>query len=465
MEVKYTHEKNIQVRLMSALILSRLQFALTISFHILFPAFSIGLSSYLVIIEGLWLKTGEKVYYQTARFFSKILALTFGMGIISGLAMAFQMGTNWAGFSKEVGPVLGVLFTLESLTAFFIEASFLGMMIFGWHLVSKRLHYFSTIMVCIGVILSAFWIMAANSWMHTPAGIIKDAGQFVVTSWWDVVFNPSSMSRFLHMILASYIATLMIIAMIAAYNLLRNKFQVFATKNLKLTLLCLGFLAPMQVIVGDIVGLKIHHFQPVKTAAIEGLWHTRIGAPLILFANISQDQRKNNFSFEIPKLASLINTHQLDGELIGLENVSKNDLPRVAVVFYSFRIMVGIGFLIILLNVLGIYFWHKKTLIQKAWYLRLLILSAPSGFIALLSGWFTSEVGRQPWVVYNFIKTKDLVSHVTSNQVLHGFIVILVTYGLIFGVGYMNFFLKIISNGPILKSRKRTIRSKDKMND
>jgi cytochrome d ubiquinol oxidase subunit I len=247
---------------------------------------------------------------------------------------------------------------------------------------------------------------------------------------------------------------------------LRKPFvQVFAIKNLKLTLLCLGFLAPMQVIVGDIVGLKIHHFQPVKTAAIEGLWHTRKGAPLILFANISQDKRKNNFSFEIPKLASLINTHQLDGELIGLENVSKNDLPRVAVVFYSFRIMVGIGFLIILLNVLGIYFWHKKTLIEKTWYLRLLILSAPSGFIALLCGWFTSEVGRQPWVVYNFIKTKDLVSHVTSNQVLHGFIVILVTYGLIFGVGYMNFFLKVINKGPILKSRKRTMRSKDKIND
>jgi cytochrome d ubiquinol oxidase subunit I len=438
---------------MSALLLSRLQFAFTISFHILFPAFSIGLATYLVMIEGLWLKTGQKVYYQTARFFSKILVLTFGMGIISGLAMAFQMGTNWAGFSKKVGPVLGVLFTLESLSAFFIEASFLGLMIFGWHLVSKRLHYFSTIMVCIGVTLSAFWIMAANSWMHTPAGIIYNAGQFMVTSWFDVVFNPSTMSRFVHMLLASYIATLMVIAMIAARHLQRNKFQSFALKNLKLALLCLSLFAPMQIVLGDIVGLKIHHYQPVKTAAIEGLWQTQKGAPLVLFANISQEKRKNSFSIEIPKLASLINTHQLNGKLIGLENISKNELPRVAVVFYSFRVMVGFGFLILLLNILGIYFWYKKTLIQKVWYHRLLILSAPSGFIALLTGWFTSEVGRQPWVVYNLIKTKDLVSHVTSQQVLHGFIVIFVTYGLIFGVGYMNFFFKIIKKGPILKSR------------
>lgn len=441
---------------MSALLLSRLQFALTISFHILFPAFSIGLSTYLVMIEGLWLKTGKKVYYQSARFFSKILALTFGMGIISGLAMAFQMGTNWAGFSKKVGPVLGVLFTLESLTAFFIEASFLGLMIFGWHLISRRLHFFSTIMVCVGVTLSAFWIMAANSWMHTPAGVIYNAGQFVVTSWVDVVFNPSTMSRFVHMLLASYIATLMVIAMISACHLLKNKFQVFAIKNLKLTLLCLSFLAPMQIVLGDIVGLKIHHFQPVKTAAIEGLWHTQKGAPLVLFANISQEKRKNSFSIEIPKLASLINTHDFNGQLIGLENIPKKELPRVAVVFYSFRIMVGFGFLIILLTFLGVYLWYKKTLIKKSWYHRLLILSAPSGFIALLTGWFTSEVGRQPWVVYNLIKTKDLVSHVTSDQVFHGFIVILVTYGLVFGVGYMNFFLKIVKKGPILKSRKKS---------
>lgn len=441
---------------MSALLLSRLQFALTISFHILFPAFSIGLSTYLVIIEGLWLKTNKKVYYQSARFFSKMLALTFGMGIISGLAMAFQIGTNWAGFSKKVGPVLGVLFTLESLTAFFIEASFLGLMIFGWHLVSKRLHYFSTIMVCIGVSLSAFWIMAANSWMHTPAGMIYHIDQFIVTSWFDVIFNPSTISRFLHMILASYIATLMVVSMISARYLLRNEFRAFATKNLKLVLVCLILCAPTQVILGDIVGLKIHQYQPVKTAAIEGLWHTQKGAPLVLFANISQEQRKNTFSIEIPKLASLINTHNLNGQLVGLENISKNDLPRVAVVFYSFRMMVAFGLYIILLNLFGMYFWHKKNLMQKTWYHRLLVLSAPSGFIALVTGWFTSEVGRQPWVVYNLIKTKDLVSNVDPNSVFRGFVVILVTYGLIFGVGYMHFFIKIIKNGPILKSRNRT---------
>jgi len=440
---------------MSALFLSRIQFALTISFHILFPAFSIGLSTYLVLIESLWLKTGKKLYYQTARFYSKILALTFGMGIISGLAMAFQMGTNWAGFSKKVGPVLGVLFTLESLTAFFIEASFLGLMLFGWHLVNKRLHIFSTIMVCIGVTLSAFWIMAANSWMHTPAGIIYEAGHFVVTNWIEVVFNPSTVSRFIHMLFASYIATLMVIAMVSAYNLLRNRFTSFAILNLKLALLLMTILAPMQVIIGDLVGLKVHHYQPVKTAAIEGLWYSQKGAPLILFANISQEKRQNSLSVQIPKFASLINTHDLNGYLVGMEGVPQSALPRVAVVFYSFRIMVGLGFLIIILTIMGIYFLVNKTLIKKDWYHRLLVWFAPSGFIALLTGWFTSEVGRQPWVVYNYIKTTDLVSKVSSKQVLNGFIVIFITYGLIFGFGYTTFLVKLIKKGPLIKVRKR----------
>lgn len=328
-------------------------------------------------------------------------------------------------------------------------------MLFGWHLISKRLHYFSTMMVCLGVTLSAFWIMAANSWMHTPAGVVYQNGQFIVTHWFDVVFNPSTLSRFTHMLLASYIATLMVVAMISAFHILRNKFQAFALKNLKLALLSLAILAPLQIVLGDIVGLKIHHYQPVKTAAIEGLWHTQKGAPLVLFAQISQEQRKNSFSIEIPKVASLINTHHLDGQLQGLETVTKEELPRVAVVFYSFRIMVGLGFLIILVTLLGLYFWRKGTLRRQNGYHRLLVISAPAGFVALLTGWFTSEVGRQPWVVYNFVKTKDLVSHVTSKQVFSGFIVIIVTYGLIFGLGYMTFFIKIIKKGPILKSRKR----------
>ncbi|NDH08667.1 MAG: cytochrome ubiquinol oxidase subunit I [Gammaproteobacteria bacterium] len=439
---------------MSALLLSRLQFALTISFHIIFPAFSIGLASYLVLIEGLWLKTRQKIYYRTARYFSKILALTFGMGIISGLAMAFQMGTNWAGFSKTVGPVLGVLFTLESLTAFFVEATFLGLMLFGWHLVSKRLHYFSTIMVCFGVNLSAFWIMAANSWMHTPSGVVFENGHFIVNNWLLVVFNPSALPRFTHMIIASYIATLMVIAMIAAFNLLRNRFQYFALKNLKLALFFLAIFTPLQIIVGDVVGLKIHHYQPIKTAAIEGLWETKNGAPLVLFANISQQERKNTYSVEIPKLASLINTHHLNGRLIGLNTVVRHELPRVAVVFYSFRVMVGLGFLMLMLSFLGLYYWRKNALTSSYWYHRLLIICAPSGFIALLTGWFTSEVGRQPWVVYGLVKTHDVVSQVSPTQVLNGFIVIIMTYGLIFGIGYLSFFVKMIKKGPVIKSRK-----------
>lgn len=439
---------------MTALLISRLQFALTISFHIIFPAFSIGLATYLVIIEGLWLKTNQKTYYRSARYFSKFLALTFGMGIISGLAMAFQMGTNWSGFSKTVGPVLGVLFTLESLTAFFVEASFLGLMLFGWHLITRRLHYFATIMVCFGVTLSAFWIMAANSWMHTPTGVSYQNGRFIVQDWWAVVFNPSTLPRFTHMLIASYIATLLVIAMIAAVNLIKHRYPCFALKNLKLALMFLAILAPLQIILGDWVGLKIHHHQPIKTAAIEGLWKTQKGAPLVLFAHISQKDRKNSYAIEIPKLASLINTHHLDGELMGLDVVADDELPRVAIVFYSFRIMAGLGFFIVLLTGLGLYFWRKKCLAQVIGYHRLLILAAPSGFAALLTGWFTSEVGRQPWVVYGLIKTKDLVSHVSAQEVLNGFIVIIVTYGLIFGVGYLSFFFKMVNKGPVLKLRK-----------
>lgn len=440
---------------MSALLLSRLQFALTISFHILFPAFSIGLATYLVVIEGLWLKTGKKVYYQSARYFSKILALTFGMGIISGLAMAFQMGTNWSGFSRTVGPVLGVLFTLESLTAFFVEATFLGLMLFGWHLLSRRLHFISTVMVCIGVTLSAFWIMAANSWMHTPAGVTFQGNQFSVINWFEVIFNPSTLSRFAHMMIASYIATLMVIAMIAAVHVRQRKFDAFALKNLKLSLGFLAILAPLQIVMGDIVGLKIHQYQPVKTAAIEGLWRSQSGAPLILFANISQKEQKNSHVIAIPKLASLINTHHLDGTLTGLEAVPSEELPRVAVVFYSFRIMVGLGFLIVMITFLGLYFWWKKSLTNQHWYHRMLTVVAPSGFIALLTGWFTSEVGRQPWVVYGLVKTSDVVSPLSQQQVRNGFIVIIITYGLIFGVGYLSFFVRMVKVGPVMKSRKR----------
>tara|TARA_B110000879_G_scaffold211268_1_gene303431 strand:- start:881 stop:2209 length:1329 start_codon:yes stop_codon:yes gene_type:complete len=435
--------------------LSRLQFAFTITFHIIFPAFSIGLVTYLVIIEALWLRTGRKLYYRTARYLSKILALTFGMGIISGLAMAFQMGSNWSGFSELVGPVLGVLFTLESLTAFFVEAVFLGVMLLGWRLVSKQTHFISTLMVCLGVTLSAFWIISANSWMHSPAGTLFSNNQFTVVNWFDVIFNPMLPSRFIHMLIASYIATLMMIIMIAAVNLLKKRYQEFALTNLKLSLILMTLLMPLQIVIGDWVGIKVHHYQPIKTAAIEGLWHSQEGAPLILIAKINQDKRNNERVIAIPKLASFINTHSFNGHLQGLDTVTDDALPKVSIVFWSFRFMVGLGLIMLMTSFVGTYYAVKKSGVYPRWFLKLSIYTSPSGFIALLTGWFTSEAGRQPWVIYGLVKTKDVVSAVSLSSVYKGFAIIIITYGLIFGVGYISVLKRLISNGPAIGRSKK----------
>ena len=434
--------------MLSGLVLSRLQFAITISFHILFPAFSIGLATYIACCEGLWLKTQREVYYRSCRFFSKILALTFGMGIISGLAMEFQLGTNWSGFSAQLGPVLGVLFVAEAFSAFFIEATFLGLMLFGWQRLNPKFHYFCTLMVCLGVTISAFWIMAANSWMQTPAGITFSNHQFTVTSWFNVIFNPSTLLRFIHMLLASYVATANIICAIAAYYLLRTRETNFALTNIRLALLSLIICLPLQIIVGDLVGLKVHHYQPVKTAAIEGLWHTRRGAPLVLAAHIDQQQQQNRFALTIPHLASLINTHHWNGELKGLDQVPITAQPRVALVFYSFRIMVGLGFLMLILSALLLYNYNKDTLLQRKRLLQLSTWLAPAGMIAMLCGWYTAECGRQPWIVYGLITTREAVSAVPMIKVLLGFLIICFVYGILFLGCYGLYFRRLITQGP-----------------
>ena len=441
--------------MLSTLFLSRIQFAITITFHILFPAFSIGLATYILITEALWLKTNNRTYYRSVRFWSKILALTFGMGIISGLAMQFQIGTNWGGFSKTVGPVLGVLFTLEALTAFFIEATFLGVMLFGWHYVPKKIHFLATFMVFLGVSLSAFWILAANSWMQTPAGVTFSKGKFIVTSWHKVIFNHSTIVRYIHMMFASYLSTAFIIMAVASTYLIKNKHIRFAKSNIKIACSIIALCIPLQMIVGDEVGYDVHEFQPIKTAAIEANWHTITGAPLILFANINQEKEHNTLALKIPYIASILNTHSIHGKLIGLNTVARSNQPDVWITFYSFRIMVGLGIIMLLLALVTSYklitkrFWHCRWL-QKAY-----IACAPIGFIALITGWYTAETGRQPWVVYNYLRTSQGVSNVSADRVLLGFLVILVVYGLVFGLGYMSYFFKTVAKGPIIKARKR----------
>lgn len=430
--------------------LSRAQFAFTIAFHIIFPAFSIGLATFLLIIEACYLKTKNPLYYRICKFWMKIFALTFGMGVVSGLVMEIQLGANWSVFSREVGPVLGALFTYEVLTAFFIEAGFLGIMLFGWEKVGAKLHFVATLMVCIGVTVSAFWILAANSWMQTPAGATLYHHHFVVQSWSQVILNHSTIIRFVHMLIACYLTTAFVIAGISSYFLLKNKHIDFAKKCFSISLWLALILAPTQVLIGDAVGLVVHEYQPMKTAAIEANWKTQNGAPLVLFAYPNQKLQKNEYSIIIPKLASLINTHKLNGRLEGLGAVPIKDQPVVIAVFYSFRVMVAIGLAMMFLAIIGLCLRRNQNLYKAQWFHKLCFYFSPMGFLAIITGWITAECGRQPWVVYHLLRTKDAVSPVSVEHVVITMMMIFVVYFMIFGFFYPLYLRKIIHIGPIL---------------
>lgn len=435
-------------------ILSRLQFAFTVSFHIIFPAFSIGLALFLTIMEGVWLKTRDHIYLSICKFWTKIFALTFGMGIISGIVMEFQLGTNWAFLTSKVGSVLGPLFTYEVLTAFFIEAGFLGVMLFGWEKVGPRLHYFATLLVTIGTTISAYWIMSANSWMQNPVGYkILANGNFIADSWGEILLNPLTMPRLLHMLFAAYICAGFVIISVSSYYILKNQHLEFSKK-------CLNFIWPailivmvLQIAMGDMVGIKVHEYQPLKTAAMEGIWDTERGAPLLLFAIPNQEEQKNDFAIGIPHITSLLNTHQWNGELQGLKTVSAKDQPLVWPVFYSFRIMVGIGFLMLFLAIYAVYLKSKKSLYANQRFLKISVFTAPLGFISLITGWITAEMGRQPWVVYNVIRTSQALSHVNPHDVLISMILIAIVYGIIFGYFYTYYFDRTIRKGPSIVSK------------
>ncbi len=434
--------------MMTTELLSRIQFGTTIAFHILFPAFSIGLITFIGIMEGIWLKTKNPLYRSICKFWTKIFALTFGMGVVSGIVMEFELGTNWSGYTNAVGPVLGPLFTYEVLTAFFIEAGFLGIMIFGWERVSAKLHYFSTLLVILGVTLSAFWINSANSWMQTPSGAHLEAGKFVVDSFTAVIFNPSVLLRFTHMMLAAYLCTAFTIVAISAHYLIRKQHETFAKTCFAFALMSITVLIPLQIYLGDESGLLVLEHQPVKIAAIEANWDTQKGAPLILFALPNQQQETNRWQISIPKLASLINTHSFDGELPGLKSVPPSDRPNVAVVFWSFRIMVGLGFLMLFVAIIHLVLRLRGRLFDSQWYLKLCRQLAPIGFIAMISGWLTTEVGRQPWIVHGLMRTADAVSPIPVLHVIISLILILIVYGIIFGIFYFLYLFKTIRTGP-----------------
>jgi len=433
---------------MSLELLSRIQFGFTIAFHILYPAFSIGLVTFLAIMEGMWLKTKNPTYLRVCKFWLKIFALTFGMGIVSGIVMEFQLGTNWSGFSYEVGPVLGSLFTYEVMTAFFIEAGFLGIMIFGWERVSPRLHFISTLTVVFGVTLSAFWIMSANSWMQTPTGAILKDGIFEPQNWFEIIFNPLLVPRFLHMLLSAYITTAFAIAAVCAYYLLQGKHEAFSKTCLSFVITALVIFMPIQIGIGDWVGVNVHDYQPIKSAAMEGVWNTTKGAPLLLFAIPDQKAEKNHYEIGIPYLASLINTHEWNGELQGLKTVPPQDRPHVGIVFWTFRIMVGLGFLMLFYAIWGFALKLRGTLYSNRLFLTISQYMVPTGFAAMILGWVTAEVGRQPWIVQGMVRTNDVVSKITLENVLISMGLIVIVYGLIFGIFYFRYLGKVLEDGP-----------------
>ncbi len=429
-------------------LLSRIQFAFTVSFHILFPAFTIGLASWLAVLEGLWLKTNKNVYQQLYQLWVKIFAVTFGMGVVSGVVLSYQFGTNWSGFSDKVGNVLGPLLGFEVLTAFFLEASFLGVMLFGWGRVSRKMHFTSTVIVAIGTILSAFWILSANSWMQTPTGYKIISGQILYpTDWLSIIFNPSFPYRFLHMITAAYLTTAFAVGGVAAWYLLKNRFLKHAKIMVSMAMLMAVFIVPVQILFGDLHGLNTLKYQPAKVAAMEGLWETKKRAPLVLWGWPDQDKEQTLYSLELPGLSSLILTHEWEGEVKGLKNWPQEERPPVALVFWSFRVMVGIGLLMLLTGFLALGLFYKKRLFDSRWFQYWCIAMAPSGFVAVLAGWFVTEIGRQPYVVYGVLRTSEATSPVLGEHIFLSLLAFVGVYTFVFGAG-LYYVFKLIRKGP-----------------
>ncbi len=431
-----------------ALLLSRLQFAFTIGFHIIFPAFTIGLASFLAVLEGLWLFTKKPVFKNLYLFWVKIFALSFGMGVVSGVVMSYQFGTNWSVFSAMTGSVIGPLLAYEVLTAFFLEASFLGIMLFGWKRVGPGLHFFSTCMVAIGTLMSAFWILAANSWMQTPQGWEWAAdGTMVATSFWEVIFTPSMPSRFAHMVLAAFLTTAMVVAGVSAFALLKNKALPESRTGLRMAVLMMAIVAPLQVMVGHESGIVAGHHQPAKVAALEGWWTTRTEQPTVLIGWPDEEAETNHFEIAIPGFGSTVNNAGPDVVLPGLDSFAEEDRPPVWIVFWAFRVMVAMGMAMVALGIWGAAAWALKKLDASRWYHRALVLAAPSGFIAVLAGWITAEVGRQPFVVYGVIRTADAASPVSAASVATSLLFFIVVYSIVFSAGAL-YILRLMAKGP-----------------
>jgi cytochrome bd ubiquinol oxidase subunit I len=454
-----------------AVFLARLQFAFTVSFHFIFPAFSIGLASYLAVLEGLWLKTRRQVYLDLFRFWVKIFAVTFAMGVVSGIVMSYQFGTNWAVFSDRAGPIIGPLMAYEVMTAFFLEAGFLGVMLFGMNRVGPRLHFVATLMVAVGTFISAFWILSANSWMHTPTGYaINAAGQFVPAgSWLEIIFNPSFPYRLAHTLIGAYLTTALAVGGVAARHLLRQRdparraeppppppgqggdslppSQVAVRTMFSMALWMVAIVAPLQVVVGDLHGLNTLEHQPAKVMAMEGHFTSHPeGAPLILFGIPNMQTRTVDYAVQIPKASSLILKHDWNAPLDGLDTIPEALQPPVPVVFWSFRIMVAMGMLMLALGAWSLVARLRKRLYTSTALHRAALAMAPAGFVAVLAGWITTEVGRQPFTVYNLMTTAESASPLAAPAVGASLVAFVVVYFIVFGFGTW-YILRLMAKG------------------
>jgi len=428
--------------------LARWQFAFTVAFHIIFPAFSIGLASYLAVLEGLWLATKRQVFIDLFHFWLKIFAVTFSMGVVSGLVMSYQFGTNWAVFSDRTGPVLGPLMGYEVLSAFFLEAGFLGIMLFGMKRVGPGLHFLATLMVAVGTLFSAFWILSVNSWMQTPAGYgINEVGQFVPRNWMEVIFNPSFPYRLVHMVLAAYLTTAFVVGAVGSWHLLKDRFNQQARVMFSMAMWMAALVAPLQIVAGDLHGLNTLQHQPAKVAAMEGHFETQTGAPLILFGMPNMETETTEFAVEIPKLGSMILTHDWDGEVTGLKAFAPEDRPPAAIVFWAFRIMVGIGFAMMGLGIWTLWLRWRARLYDSALLLRAAVLMGPSGFVAVLAGWIVTEVGRQPYTVYGLLRTGESASPLDAPAVAVSLASFAAVYFLVFGAGIF-YLLRLMGQTP-----------------
>jgi cytochrome d ubiquinol oxidase subunit I len=436
---------------MDAVVLSRIQFGFTIGFHILFPTFTIGLAWFLVFFESAWRSTQHPQWLELYRFWVKIFALTFGMGVVSGLVLSYEIGTNFSRFSTIAGPVIGPLLSVEVLTAFFVEAGFLGVMLFGWDKVGPRLHFLASLLVALGTTNSAFWILSANSWMHTPQGSVWVNGHIEPQDWFAVIFNPSFPYRLAHMLLASFLTSSLVVAGVSATQWRRHQ-VVYAQAALRVAVIAIAVLAPLQILAGDQHGLNVREHQPVKVAAMEGLWRTRSDVPLVAFAIPDQGAQENRYAIEVPNLASLILTHTLHGEVQGLDSVPREQQPPVLPVFFGFRIMVGLGFLFLLIGLAGVVQLLRGRLLGSPRYLRLLQLATPLGFVATIAGWIVAETGRQPWVVYGVLRTADAASPIGAADVAVSLVLFVLVYGVLFCT-YLYFVSRLIRSGPTLPKR------------